>query len=135
MTKVLKKKLDPQFFPSVESGEKDFEVRLNDCDYQVGDILELKAFKEHHYYCRATINNKIAWVTCHEDWADIIRVRVVSVLSGEAFNYYEEYYDTIDGITTSAVMEVLHDYFHIEFLPKNYVVLGIKLLEQGKEIK
>ncbi|QDK70746.1 DUF3850 domain-containing protein [Lactococcus protaetiae] len=135
MTKVLKKKLDPQFFPSVESEEKDFEVRLNDCDYQVGDILELKAFKDNHYYCRVNINDKVSWVTCHEGWADIIRVRVVSVLSGEAFNYYEEYYDTIDGITTSAVMEVLHDYFHIEFLPKNYVVLGIKLLGQGKDIK
>lgn len=32
------------FYRAVESGKKSFEVRLNDRDYQVGDILHLQEF-------------------------------------------------------------------------------------------
>lgn len=31
----------PQFFEAVFSGEKTFEIRLNDRDFQVGDLVEL----------------------------------------------------------------------------------------------
>lgn len=34
-------KTHPQFFAEVLSGAKRFEIRLNDRDYQVGDILNL----------------------------------------------------------------------------------------------
>lgn len=36
--KVHKKKLDFQFHKPVETGKKPFEVRINDCDYQEGDM-------------------------------------------------------------------------------------------------
>lgn len=31
-----------RFFSAVKSGEKTFEIRKNDRDYQVGDILDLR---------------------------------------------------------------------------------------------
>lgn len=34
-------KIYPKFFKRVESGEKNFEVRINDRDYQKGDTLVL----------------------------------------------------------------------------------------------
>ena len=34
----------PPFYQAVESGRKPFEVRFNDRNYQVGDILHLQEF-------------------------------------------------------------------------------------------
>lgn len=38
----------PQYFDKLKEGQKNFEIRLNDRDYQVGDILKLI------YYCEKT---------------------------------------------------------------------------------
>jgi hypothetical protein len=35
----------PEFFTAVESGEKTFELRRNDRNYQVGDVLVLREWK------------------------------------------------------------------------------------------
>ena len=37
-------KLEIKYFDDVKSGKKNFEIRKNDRDFQVGDILELKAY-------------------------------------------------------------------------------------------
>lgn len=42
--KVHKIKLWTQYFDDVASGVKTFEVRYNDCDYQVGDVLLLREY-------------------------------------------------------------------------------------------
>ncbi len=34
-------KTEPKYFQDSQNGLKDFEVRLNDRDYQAGDLLEL----------------------------------------------------------------------------------------------
>jgi hypothetical protein len=39
-------KIDPEFFEGVKSGEKTFEVRINDRNYQKGDLVRLLP------YCR-----------------------------------------------------------------------------------
>lgn len=41
-------KIWPPFFEDVSNGVKTFEVRRNDRDYQVGDIVVLKEY--HHNY-------------------------------------------------------------------------------------
>lgn len=35
------KKIRKQYFNDIMYGEKKFEIRLNDCDYKVGDYVEL----------------------------------------------------------------------------------------------
>lgn len=44
--KIHELKLDIKYFDDVKNGNKNFEIRKNDRDYQIGDILELKAWTE-----------------------------------------------------------------------------------------
>jgi hypothetical protein len=46
--KLIHKKILPEYFNDVISGEKKFEIRKDDCNYQVGDILILEEW--HGYY-------------------------------------------------------------------------------------
>lgn len=40
-------KTETQFFDAIISGKKTFEVRYNDRDYQLGDLLILKEYYPH----------------------------------------------------------------------------------------
>lgn len=40
-------KIKPQHFQDIVAGKKTFEVRYNDRDFKVGDILVLEEFDEH----------------------------------------------------------------------------------------
>lgn len=42
--KIHNKKLIQPYFDSVWNGNKTFEIRKNDCDYQIGDFLILCEF-------------------------------------------------------------------------------------------
>lgn len=42
-------KILPEFYEAVKSGAKTFEVRLNDRDYQVNDVLHLQEFNNGEY--------------------------------------------------------------------------------------
>ena len=61
-------KCKPEYFQRVVSGQKTFEIRKNDRDFQVGDVLVLKEFNgawpDHGSYdtCRA----KIVYMTDYE---------------------------------------------------------------------
>lgn len=44
--KVHKVKTSSQFFPAAKSGIKPFELRINDRDYRVGDMLEQEEYKD-----------------------------------------------------------------------------------------
>lgn len=44
MSKIIELKIFPQYFNAVERGEKKFELRKNDRDFLVGDILILREF-------------------------------------------------------------------------------------------
>lgn len=45
--KVHELKLDTKYFEDAKSGKKNFEIRKNDRGYQIGDVLELKAYKNY----------------------------------------------------------------------------------------
>lgn len=47
--KIHELKLDNEYFDDVESGLKTFEIRKNDRNYMVGDLLALSRFKNGHY--------------------------------------------------------------------------------------
>ena len=42
-------KILPQYYKEVVSGKKNFELRKNDRDYQVGDILKLREYENGEY--------------------------------------------------------------------------------------
>ena len=50
-------KILPQYFRAIERGEKTFEVRFNDRDYKVADILHLKEWINGEYTGREIVAN------------------------------------------------------------------------------
>ena len=42
-------KILPEYYEAVKCGDKTFEVRLNDRDYQVNDVLHLQEFNNGEY--------------------------------------------------------------------------------------
>ena len=46
--KTHNKKLIHPYFDDVWNGRKTFEIRKNDCDYQVGDLLILRQFDNQY---------------------------------------------------------------------------------------
>lgn len=63
--KIHELKILPKFFGDVESGEKTFEIRKNDRDYQVGDLIRLKEFDafKQQYTGNETGYYKIIYIT------------------------------------------------------------------------
>lgn len=61
-------KTAPRFFDVVESGIKTFELRLNDCDFQVGDMVILQEYyKELDYYSGRMIVGDITYIYDGDD--------------------------------------------------------------------
>ena len=54
-------KLSPKFYVPVERNIKSFEVRKNDRDYKVGDILVLAEYSEGEYTGRS-MSRKITYI-------------------------------------------------------------------------
>ena len=46
MSKVIEKKILPQYFTEVQSGKKNFELRKDEDNIQEGDILVLNEFND-----------------------------------------------------------------------------------------
>lgn len=46
--KIHKKKIAPQWFELRLQGVKDWEIRINDCDYQEGDYMVLSEYDEYY---------------------------------------------------------------------------------------
>lgn len=73
MSRTHRLKTLPQFWDRAQSGQKTFEIRLNDRDYQLGDILELQLFDGKHYVQDGlsrsspikTIRRRVAYILSH----------------------------------------------------------------------
>ena len=52
-------KIIPRWYRDVESGDKNFEIRKNDRDFKVGDVLALKEWSETGYTGRELIREII----------------------------------------------------------------------------
>ena len=63
-------KCRPEFFARIASGQKNFEIRRNDRDFQVGDVLILKehdpekGWPDHGSY--ETMRVKVTYLTAYE---------------------------------------------------------------------
>ena len=54
----------PEYFAKVVSGEKTFEIRKNDRDYQVGDMLSLYEWcPEEHQYTKECVIVEVTYIT------------------------------------------------------------------------
>lgn len=53
MIKKIKKKILPEYFSAVLSGQKNFELRKDDDDIQVGDLIILREWDGEKYTGRA----------------------------------------------------------------------------------
>ncbi|MFP7215891.1 DUF3850 domain-containing protein [Lactococcus garvieae] len=130
-------KLDIKYFDEVKSGKKNFEIRKNDRDFKVGDILVLKAFNEGFYAQKGSSWHTMGSDCCFytEEQADTIKVKVVSVLKPRTVNakkYYGRGWKAEDSsvyISNFTVIDVLKEYFHTNHLPNDHVVLGIEVVE------
>jgi len=52
----------PEYFEKVVSGEKRFEVRKNDRNFNVGDLLLLREFEQGGWYTGRLIYQKVTYI-------------------------------------------------------------------------
>lgn len=52
-------KIEPEHYAAIKMGRKSFEVRKNDRDYQIGDILGLNEYADGKYTGRAVLREII----------------------------------------------------------------------------
>jgi hypothetical protein len=63
-TRTHELKTHPPYFGAVLSGAKRFEIRVNDRDYQVGDLVLLREWDpEAGAYTGAVLRRRISYVT------------------------------------------------------------------------
>ena len=62
-------KIKPLYFSKVLSGEKTFEIRIDDRNYSVGDILILNEFSNSRYTGNKVIV-KVIYLLGHEDFPE-----------------------------------------------------------------
>lgn len=126
-------KLDVRYFDDVKSGNKNFDIRNNDRDFKVGDILELKRFDGSDYVVDVGVPGN-PYMPVDKELADTIKVRI-KWMSRHLDNYNKLLEDA--GLSfssesvglTLAIESVINDYFHTNTLPDGYVVLGIEVSE------
>ncbi|MGM0917896.1 RNA-binding protein [Bacillus sp. NMCC4] len=64
-------KIMHQFFWALKTGIKGFEIRKNDRDFQVGDIVRLREYKEGQYTGRLVLG-RITFITSFEQKGDYV---------------------------------------------------------------
>lgn len=87
--KVHERATDIIYFEDIESGIMPFHVCFNDCNYEVGDIIELKAHDdEADSYVKKDLNADIGedstidvdWLYCEESEAETVRLKILKVI-------------------------------------------------------
>lgn len=52
----------PEYFKAVRNGEKNFEIRKNDRNFQVGDMLVLQEYNPGQGYTGAEITREVTYM-------------------------------------------------------------------------
>ena len=60
-------KILPEYFKAIESGEKTFEVRFNDRNYHVHDILHLREWSDGEY-TGPEMEVEVTWLLDNPDY-------------------------------------------------------------------
>ena len=64
-------KILPKFYDDVVSCKKNFEIRFNDRDFRVGDVIVLRPFEHGHYFDKEPIPKIIKYVLYDFDFPGI----------------------------------------------------------------
>lgn len=137
-------KLDIKYFEDVKNGKKNFEIRKNDRDFKVGDILKLKKMGwlektevPIRFAMSAMPNLKLRQTyldksdnPCVESKADTITAKIVYVLSAEYWNetnnLKEFIFDTPEE--GNLIFNTIKEFCGTDELLDDYVVLGIEVI-------
>jgi hypothetical protein len=71
-------KIQPQYFKEVCTGKKSFEIRKNDRNFQVGDLLYLQEFDlEEQEYTGRVVERKITYITDYAQQENYVVMAIV----------------------------------------------------------
>ncbi|WP_270745219.1 DUF3850 domain-containing protein [Lactococcus petauri] len=132
-------KLDVKYFDDVKNGTKNFEIRKNDRDFKVGDILILKAFmpglKTYVKWGEVIdpLNNfrmSHNYMSCAENEADTIKVKIVEIMGWYQLSEPDDEKSmfSLEEVDIQ-IKQVLKDYFEVDRLPKGFAILGIEAVK------
>ncbi|EAE3145193.1 TPA: DUF3850 domain-containing protein [Listeria monocytogenes] len=80
MSEVHELKILPEYYEDIVAGRKTFEIRKNDRDFQVGDYLILKEFKDgNHTGWKITV--EVTYITDYEQKENYV-VMGIKLLKG-----------------------------------------------------
>lgn len=140
--KIHELKLDIKYFDEVKRGKKNFEIRKNDRDFMVGDILELKAYVGLESAEEEGLDVGYAWTehlfeegydvweNCEEELADTIKVEIVEIMSWDKLSEPKDEKSMFSfEAVNSQIKEVLKDYFKADRLPNGFAILGIEIVK------
>ncbi len=100
--KVHNLKIKPQYFKDVVSGDKTFEVRKNDRDFEVGDIITLREF-ENDMHTGNFINVEIVYILNDEEYCKpgyvVLGFRLRLELGGTLAMTSQEMFEELGFIT------------------------------------
>ncbi|WP_236896971.1 DUF3850 domain-containing protein [Clostridium beijerinckii] len=146
--KEIKKKIDPKYFKEVAEGKKDFEIRKDDSDYEVGDTLILQEINKtplgeyftKEQYTGNEIIKRIKYKITHEEFPQGIQ-EGYCILGLEPIGT-ENILDKLlkEGLDSKTIQECYERYrWHIDYYKdaiklKNIDLTGISKLEQNRKI-
>lgn len=115
-----KLKIDPQYFESVILGEKQFEIRKNDRNFQVGDQLILKEWNKEGFTGRS-YQSEITYITDYmqKNGYVVLGIRAVeldepkkSVDVPENVAELLDYYRNSSDVDLLALILTFHDWYY-----------------------
>lgn len=90
--KIHELKILPEYFKVVLSGKKKFEIRKNDRDYRIGDLVILKEYDPIHLeYTGQQFKGKITYLTNYAQSGNYVVFGIIPIITKEQFDGAVDY--------------------------------------------
>ena len=87
--KIHVKKCVQPYFICVQDGSKNYEVRLNDCEYREGDLLIQREWHEKVGFAGEITFHKIGWITDFEQKDNYVEFSLITPTVKEITTMYD----------------------------------------------